>query len=155
MLPLSLLPFLALGAVVQRQPANVDETQRLLALHQAAMNAHLHSDVEALLINESDDYVVANRGEITHPTKEDRRQKLGPYLEATTFEIYRDQVPPIVHVSEDGSLGWVIVQVYARGEQRIASSKTAPLEFISAWIELYEKRDGTWLRTGNVSNFKP
>jgi hypothetical protein len=29
-----------------------------------------------------------------------------------------------------------------------------PLEFISAWIELYEKRDGRWWRIGNVSNFK-
>jgi hypothetical protein len=24
-----------------------------------------------------------------------------------------------------------------------------------AWIELYEKRHGQWLRTGNVSNHKP
>lgn len=30
-----------------------------------------------------------------------------------------------------------------------------PIQFVSAWIELYKKRDGRWLRTGNVSNFKP
>jgi hypothetical protein len=31
----------------------------------------------------------------------------------------------------------------------------APLSREAAWIELYEKRNGTWLRVGNVSSFRP
>jgi hypothetical protein len=59
---------------------------------------------------------------------------------------------PIVSVSADGTLGWVVVQVRARGVQGDAKE---PLAFVSAWIELYEKRKGRWVRVGNVSNFKP
>ena len=128
---------------------------RLLALHEEVMRAHRESNVDLLLAAEEDDYVVANRGEITRPDRKSRRERLGPHLRQTRFTTYRDKVPPIVEVSSDGSLGWVIVQVEARGEQTTPSGAVEPIEFVSAWIELYEKRNGRWVRVGNVSNFKP
>jgi hypothetical protein len=131
------------------------DTERLLALHEEVLRAHRESNVDLLLAAEEDDYVVANRGEITRPDRKARREGLGPYLRQTRFSRYVDKVPPIVKVSSDGSLGWVIVQVEARGEQTASPGKVEPLEFMSAWIELYEKRNGRWTRVGNVSNFKP
>ncbi len=53
-------------------------------------------------------------------------------------------------VSADGTLGWAIVQVEAKGVR--AGEAYA---FQSAWIELHEKQDGEWVGIGNVSNFKP
>jgi hypothetical protein len=135
-------------------PASSDN-DRLLALHEEVMRAHRKSDIDLLLAAEEDDYVVANRGEITRPDRRARRERLGPYLRQTRFTTYRDKVPPVVRVSADGSLGWVIVQVEARGEQTTPSGTVEPIEFESAWIELYEKRNGRWFRVGNVSNFKP
>jgi hypothetical protein len=132
----------------------VDDRARLLELHAEAMEAHRAGDVELLLKDESEDYVVASRGRISRPTLEDRRAGLGPYLRETRFTEYVDVVPPVVAVSQDGSLGWVIVQVRARGEQAGAGGAAEPVEFESAWIELYEKRGGEWRRVGNVSNFK-
>jgi hypothetical protein len=64
-------------------------------------------------------------------------------------------VEPVVTVSADGTLGWVVVQVQARGVQTSKPGETQPLQFVSAWIELYAKREGRWYRVGNVSNFKP
>lgn len=40
------------------------------------------------------------------------------------------------------------------GERKGADGETHRLELTSAWIELYEKRDGRWLRVGKVSNFE-
>lgn len=60
-------------------------------------------------------------------------------------------VAPVVHVSADGTAGWVIAQIKANGTE-VGGTRT--LQFQSAWIELYEKRDGKWRRVGNVSNFK-
>jgi hypothetical protein len=127
----------------------------ILALHEKAMLAHREGNVELLLADEPDDYVIANRGAVTRPVREERRARLGPYLSSTKFEVYRDRIPPIVRVSDDGSLGWVIVEAEAKGTRRAEDGTESPVEFVSAWIELYEKRDGRWLRTGNVSNFKP
>jgi hypothetical protein len=47
----------------------------------------------------------------------------------------------------------VICQVEAAGTQKV-EGKEVPISFVSAWIELYEKREGNWRRVGNVSNFK-
>jgi hypothetical protein len=126
----------------------------LRALHEKVILAHRQSNVETILEDEGADYVVANRGEVTRPTLEERRERLGSYLRRTTFSEYRDVTDPVVTISSDGSLGWVIVQVRATGIQTTESGEKEPVEFVSAWIELYEKRQGRWLRVGNVSNFK-
>lgn len=131
------------------------DARALLALHEEALRAHLESDVDLLLAAEADDHVVASAGSVSTPNKEARRAFLGPYLEQTRFSVYRDLVPPVVKVSADGTLGWVVVQIVARGEQTGPDGAVAPVEFVSAWIELYEKRNGRWLRVGNVSNFRP
>jgi hypothetical protein len=64
-------------------------------------------------------------------------------------------VEPIVQVSRDGTLGWVIVQVQAEGERVSDGNAKHAVTFEAAWIELYEKRNGTWLRVGNVSSVRP
>jgi hypothetical protein len=129
------------------------ERSRLLALHEQAMEAHRRSDVEMLLDAEGDDFVLGSRGEVSRPTLEQRRSFLGPYLQRLRFSEYVDVLPPVVHVSADGTTGWVIAQVRARGTEVGGTGRT--LQFESAWIELYEKRGGAWRRVGNVSNFKP
>ena len=130
------------------------DREQLRALHEKVILAHRQSNVESILEDEAADYVVANRGEISHPTLQERRERLGAYLRSTTFREYRDLVKPTIAISSDGTLGWVIVQVQASGIQTTESGEKEPVEFISAWIELYEKRQGRWLRVGNVSNFK-
>jgi len=143
---------LALALLMATAGHAATDVDRLRALHEKVMRAHREGNVELLLEDEAATYVVASRGEVTQPTLEERRSLLGPYLAGTTFEEYSDAVEPIVSVSADGTLGWVVVQVRARGVQ---GGEKKPVAFVSAWIELYEKQKGRWYRTGNVSNFKP
>jgi threonine/homoserine/homoserine lactone efflux protein len=142
---------------VPRDPtgAPLADAARLRELHEKVMRAHRTSDVELLMEDEAVDSVVGNRGAVTHPTRDERRARFGPYLESTAFDVYRDRITPEVRVSADGTLGWVIVQVEARGVQTTPAGAKEPLAFVSAWIELYEKRDGRWWRSGNVSSFAP
>jgi len=126
----------------------------LRALHAKVIQAHRESNPGLLFEDVSEDFVQANRGVITSPTIDERRARFASYLGSTTFAEYRDLVEPVVKVSKDGTLGWVIVQVKARGVQTTDAGKKEPLEFVSAWIELYEKRDGRWISVGNLSNFK-
>ena len=128
------------------------ERAALLALHEEAMEAHRKSDVELLLRAEADDFVLVSRGEVSRPSLAQRRQFLGSYLKNVRFAEYVDTVAPVVHVSADGGTGWVIVQVRGRGSEIGGAGRS--IQFESGWIELYEKRDGRWLRVGNVSNFK-
>jgi hypothetical protein len=134
---------------------NSGDADHLLALHEEVLRAHRESSIDLLLKAEEDGYTISSNGKISHPDLKARRQGLGPYLESTRFSVYRDQVPPIVQVSADGSLGWVIAQVEAKGEQTAPDGTVETVEFVSSWIELYEKRGARWFRIGNVSNFKP
>ena len=155
-----LLPFLALSALLASCGSTsiappLDPSARLLGLHEEVMRAHRESNVDLLLRAEAPDSVSANRGQITQPTLGERRARFQQYLGATRFTEYIDVVPPVVRVSADGSLGWVIVQVRGAGMQTTQQGSSQPLAFESAWIELYERRGGDWYRVGNVSNFKP
>ena len=127
---------------------------QLRALHAKVLRAHLQNDVDLLLEDDAPEGTEANRGVVSKTDAATTRSHLGPYLARTAFHEYRDLIEPVVAVSRDGSLGWVMAQVYARGTQRQDDGTQEPLEFTCAWIELYERRGDRWLRVGNVSNFK-
>ncbi len=103
----------------------------------------------------SDSFFSVDRGEVSFPSAAEREAMFRSYLGATTFTEYRDLRKPIVRVSGDGSLAWMVVQVEVSGTQRAPSGAERSLEFVSAWVMLYEKRDGEWVRAGVASTFKP
>ena len=132
-----------------------NDAAQLIAAHEQVIQAHLQKDVASWLAGEADEYVVANRGSIAYPTKAERAAVRQPYLAQTEFSEYRDLVPPIVKVSDDGTLGWLIAQVKVVGMRTPPDGQAINFEATWAWIELYEKIDGRWLNTGNLSNEKP
>lgn len=147
---------LLLGLALPAPPVRATGAhEELRALHEKVMRAHRENNVDLLLEDRATDSVEANRGEIRRPSASETRARFTAYLRDARFETYRDVVEPIVATSTHGSLGWVIVQVEARGVQATETGGGQTLRFTSAWIELYQKRDGRWYRVGNVSNFKP
>lgn len=62
------------------------DEQRLLELHAAGLKAHMDRDVDALLAHQADDFLLLNRGEISHPSREKQKEFLGPYLAARERE---------------------------------------------------------------------
>ena len=142
------------GCTSKAPGSTAADEQRLLEMHAAVLKAHMDRDVDALLAHQADDFLLLNRGEISRPSKEKQKDLLGPYLAATTFEYYRDKIPPVVKVSKDGSLGWVTAEIEARGTTVTREGEQKPLEFEVAWIELYERRGTEWVSIGNASSFK-
>ena len=118
-------------------------------MHRDVLRYHIEGDVDAWMATESENYISANRGEISRPGIEGRRARLKPYLDGTTFTTYRDLVDPEVRISEDGTLGWVVCQIEMVGRQG-----DEEIGAVWAWIELYAKEDGDWRRVGNVSNLQ-
>ena len=127
----------------------------LEALHASVLEAHLSGDIDGWMAQEADTVVSANRGVISFSSKEERRSRREGYLSSTAFDVYDDLRPPVVMVSEDGTLGWVIAEVEMKGTASSEEGESTPFEAIWAWIELYEKQDGEWKAVGNVSNRRP
>ena len=149
-----LLLFVGVSAQATESAGPMSADQRsLLALHDAGLKAHMDGDIDAFLAIQADDFLLVDRGEISTPSKQDRRDFLGPYLASTKFAFYRDKVPPRVTVSKDGTLGWVAAQIEARGESVGSDGQARTIEAVFAWIELYERRGGEWISTGNATSF--
>jgi hypothetical protein len=126
---------------------------QILALHEKVLESHRRNDVGMLMADAAVDYILVSNGEVIYPSVEERELRFGEYFAMTTFDKYEDSIPPIVRLSADGSMAWLIARVSVEARQEVAG-EDQPLAFVSAWIELYEKRDGKWIQTGNVSNFK-
>lgn len=142
----------ALGTGPEDQPRG--DVEQILELHKAVLDAHKAGDVDGLLAAEPGEIVSVSRGEVLFPTKSERVRSFERYLKSTEFEEYRDLIDPIIRVSEDGTLGWLIAQVKIPGTQA-GNEERVRIDSVWAWIELYEKRNGRWYRVGEVSNVKP
>lgn len=149
-----LLLMLSMFVAVQSACAADDDVALLLAKHEKVLQAHRDTNVEMLMEDAALDYSLVTAGEILHPSFQERQDRFAEYFSITSFDSYIDTVPPIVKVSPDGNLGWVVARVSASAVQDV-NGTMEQLDFVSAWIELYEKRDGHWVQIGNVSNFKP
>src|SRR5687767_5590129 len=64
-------------AAESTRPTSADE-RRILALHEAGLKAHMDGDIDALLANQADDFLLVNRGEVSTPSKQDRRDSWVP-----------------------------------------------------------------------------
>ena len=131
------------------------DEEALLARHAFVLEAHRTGDVPGWMASEADTVISVNRGTITYSAAADRRARRERYLGSTTFSVYRDLRPPLVKVSDDGTLGWVIAEVEIRGVRKGEDGTETPVDSIWAWIELYEKNEEEWKAIGNVANMRP
>jgi hypothetical protein len=128
--------------------------QELLALHKQVITAHLDKDVEFFIKDIADDYFSVSRGKLTRYSKDDIIQMFSNYFGSTEFKVYEDLMDPIVKVSDDGSLGWSIVQVKIKAVRVIDDTKHEINE-VWTWITLYKRENDIWIRMGEVSSTKP
>ena len=101
---------------------------------------------------EADTVFASNNGVVRWLSRSERQPGRETYLARTTFDVYRDLAPPRVHVSADGSLGWVLAEVEVQGWAARQDGAIEDFSVVYSWIELYEKRAGQWLMTGTVAN---
>lgn len=128
--------------------------QELLALHASDRAAHFATDATALIAHEADPLVYVRDGAVYHLPREARLQDFEQYFHNATYFEWDDLEPPIVQVSQDATLGWVITRMKVRRTQTDDAGVQHEREFIYAGIMTYEKRDRQWVCTANVSTFE-
>ncbi len=127
----------------------------LLALHQAARRAHFNRDVDAILANMGPEFTFVREGKIRAMSRDDVRKQFTEYFQGAEFSAWDDVDPPIIHVSPDGQMGWMVVRVRVAYTKSDSSGEKLQDESVIAWMSAYEKRDGKWLHIANASTFEP
>ncbi len=131
------------------------EKAELLRVHRADREAHLRTDVDLLQERTPEVFIAVSRGKIHRPSRAAERRQFAEYFRGAKYFEWDDLEEPIVRVSKDGSMAWMITRVRVRRTQRDAAGAEKEERFVYAGIMTYEKRDGRWVRVANVSTFEP
>lgn len=65
-----------------------------------------------------------------------------------------EKEPPIIKISNDSSLASMIVRLKVRRIKTDSNGKKREEKFIYSGIMTYEKQNGKWIKTANVSTFQ-
>jgi hypothetical protein len=145
-----------LNVAQTRSPVDlVKERAELLRLHKADREAHLRTDIELLQRSSPEEFITVSRGKIHRAQKSDERKLFTEYFRGAKYYEWDDLEEPIVRVSRDGSMAWMITRVRVRRTQRNAAGEEKEEKFVYAGIMTYEKLGGRWVRAANVSTFEP
>ncbi len=125
-----------------------------MRLHKSHREAHFKTDVDALLANSPEETISVSRGKISRSSKDDARKRFTGYFRDAKYYEWDDAEEPIIRVSNDGSMGWMITRTRVRRVQKDAAGAEKEEKFVYAGIMTYEKRDGRWVRVANVSTFE-
>ena len=156
LLTLTLLLVSAAACARAQTPAGLEkERAELLRLHKAAREAHFKTDADLLLENSPEEFISVSRGKISRSGRAEGRKMFAEYFRGAKYYEWDDVEEPIISVSKDGSMAWMITKIRVRRAQKDAAGAEREQKFVYAGIMTYEKRDGRWVRVANVSTFEP
>ena len=127
----------------------------LLAKHQDILTAFLTADHALLVSNmEAQAFGLLSSSGVTKWVEKngdaERKQTLKMF-ELTQYSKYQDSEPPLIKISQNGNLAWVLASVEMEGVSKSndgGSSRTFEAE--TFWLEVYVKKDGNWVYKGGV-----
>lgn len=154
MLRVLLLLLVCLGACAPRPDPEADRAA-LLRLQTLAQTAHLEKRADLLVASFADSFLNIARGAVTLRTPAENRARFQAYLDRSTFQEWADLAPPLIRISPDGQMAYVIVQKRVRLSALDSAGVPRAEHTIFAWIEVYEKRSGIWTLMAVASTDRP
>ena len=141
-------------AVDKPKPDLENEGLDLLEIHRQDWRAHFETDAELLLKNSNAEMVSVSSGKINRSSRDQIRQMFTEYFKNAKYYEWDDLEPPIIRISADASMAWMIVNTRVRRTQKLSSGEERETSFVYAGIMTYEKQQGKWVKTANVSTFE-
>lgn len=137
-------------------PINLErERAALLAVHAQDRQGHMTTDAQLILAHAAESFIYLGEGKITRMTRDEVASDFAEMFAGATYQEWDDLEPPIISISADASMAWMIVRTRVRRTRRDADGQEQLRQFVYAGIMTYEKRAGIWVRIANVSTFEP
>lgn len=136
-------------------PPKVAAMNELMELQKQQRAAHFKGDAKIIFSEFADEYVSVGNGRVRKPEKEANLNRLQNYFNNSTFIEWDDIAPPIIKVSDDATLGYVIINKKVRLLAKDENGKEREEIEIFAWISTYRKIKGVWKLTAVASTNTP
>ena len=149
---------LACAGPSAQQSSSAADRAELLRLHQRARAAHLQRRADWLVGEWADTIFSISRGGVSIGTLENRergRAGFQEYFDASTFQAWDDIAPPMIHISADGQMAYVIVQKRVHLTAPDSTGATVAERTRYAWLSVYEKQNGEWRLSAIASTDRP
>src|SRR5438045_9458278 len=106
----TLLLFIACAASASTEPSADLEKEKaeLLRIHKSEREAHFKTDVDRLLENSPEEFISVGRGKVNRSSKDDARKMFTGYFRDAKYYEWDDVEEPIIRISNDGSMAWMI-----------------------------------------------
>jgi hypothetical protein len=136
-------------------PAKVIAMNELLELHHQGRAAHFNRDAKLLVSTFADDFTDVGNGRINKPTREKSVNRMQSYFDNSTFLEWDDITPPVIKVSDDATMGYVIVHKKVRLIAKTETGRSQEETEVFAWVAIYRKLNGQWKLTLVASTRTP
>lgn len=136
-------------------PLRVVAMSELFELHKKGRVAHFTRDTKMLVAGFADDFTSVANGKIRQPSRETSIARFQNYLNNSTFIEWDDITPPVIKVSDDASMAYVLVHKKVRLLAKDAQGREQEETEIFAWAALYRKINGEWKLTAVISTNTP
>lgn len=125
-------------------PDLAQDRAALLRLHEVQRQAHLARRADLLVATFADTFYSVASGEVDTPSHAASMKRFQAYFDRSTFLAWDDRVPPIIRISPDGQMAYVIVRKEVRVTQPDGAGVPRAIHTTYAWLETYEKNQGVW-----------
>lgn len=124
----------------------------LLSIHTRDREAHFDTDVDAAVSFFDDSYTYVRDGNVFHLSPTELAVMFKDYFKGVTFHEWDDLEEPIIKISDDGGMAWVIEHFRIR-LTRLEEDQSEEQISEYAGITIYEQKQGKWVRIANSSTF--
>ncbi|MBV6506774.1 MAG: hypothetical protein ILNGONEN_02358 [Syntrophorhabdaceae bacterium] len=136
-------------------PPSIAAVKELLEMQRQGRAAHFAKDAKLLVAAFADDFISIDAGKITRPAREESRKRMQAYFDRSEFLEWDDISSPIVRVSQDASMAYVIVHKRVRLKAKNDKGELEEETTVFAWTETYEKQNDKWTLTSVTSTRAP
>lgn len=117
----------------------------LLKLHAVDRDGHLKGDVDLIVSPLASTLTEVSGGRITTMKRDDAKAKFADYLKTVKYTAWDDATEPIIKISSDGKMAWMLVQI--KVEVAPAENPVDKRNFFNSAIQTFEKDSDGWHMT--------
>lgn len=120
------------------------DRQAILELHELQRGYHFDKDSVAFIDQLSNEFISVNRGVISTPSKAEMLARYNSYFSTVEFVKWDDMSDPIIHISDDGSMAYTVVDKEVAVLTMNQDSQMVESSTRFAWTAIYRKLEGEW-----------
>lgn len=125
----------------------------LLSIHADQRRAHFERDPELLFRNAAEQWTYVRNGQVDRLTRAELVERFRASLNATEHHEWDDIEPPIIEVSEDGTLAVMVEHVSIRLSRTAEDGSREELQGVYAGATVYRWDAEGWRSTINITTF--